>query len=180
MQQYSPNVTPSVWLAPYKWAVHLTVNKPRRYAISFAKIQQWVSGACYLCYNIYSVFKLYVCCVYLCHHMCKKTRWYCLRKTKAHSPWGFWCLDIIRFFCHQCRTHCLPREHSTKHSMRQGTHSKDGQGSQYQLCSECHYLWSAYWDAPRASTRACCVFCLAVSCLSTHFQGKRWKCTIGA
>lgn len=81
------------------------------------------------------------------------------------------------FLCRQCSPHCLPREHNTKHSGRQCICSKDGRGSQYQLCSECHYLWSAYSEAPRASTTVCCMFCHAVGCLSMHFQGQCWKCT---
>lgn len=81
------------------------------------------------------------------------------------------------FLRRQCSPHCLPRERNTKHSGRQCICSKDGQGSQYQLCSECHYLWSAYSEAPKASTTVCCMFCHAVGCLSMHFQGQCWKCT---
>lgn len=104
-----------------------------------------------------------------------------LKKHGGPSSQG---LPVSRYYlcslCHQCSFHCLPRNHNTKHSGRQCTRSKDGRESQYQLCSECHYLCSAYWEAPRASTRACCMYCHAVGCLSMHFQGQHWKCAIEA
>lgn len=62
--KYSPNVAPSVWLAPHKWTVHLIVNKLQRDLISAAEIQRWVSGACYLCSSNSSPFSLCPVCPY--------------------------------------------------------------------------------------------------------------------
>lgn len=171
-------------LAHWKRSLHLTVNKLGRYLASSAEIQQGLRRPCYLWQCNFSLFELSpVCpCTYIYIYTCVCVFMILLLKRDT-GPFSLGIL-VSRFdpCCRwrQCSSHCLSREYKTKNSMSQCTHSKDGQESPYQLCSECHYLWCAYWEAPRASTRTCCVFCHAVSCLSTHFQGQLWKCTIGA
>lgn len=90
--QYFPNVTPSVWLVPSKWSVHLTVNKLTGYLVSSAEIQWGVSAACYLWQDN---FNLTLACVSMFCCLLKNAWWYCLRKMQAHPPWGCFCLDII-------------------------------------------------------------------------------------
>lgn len=161
--------------------------------ISSPDCQHTEKISCFLCRDTSEVWVQLVICgrttsIYSSCVMCAPVplpvEKYMMLLLKKDAGSSFLGLPVSRYYLcfllHQCSSHCLPRERNTKHSMRQCTRSKDGRGSQYQLCSECHYLWSAYWEAPRASTRACCVFCHAVSCLSTHFQGQRWKCAIGA
>lgn len=126
--------------------------------VFFLAIRSGLSAACYLssCTTQVSTNS-----VPLSLEKCMAT--YCLRNMEAGPLWGCRCLDIIHVsFAFSATLIVYQEAVNTKHSGRQRTRSKDGRGSRYQLCGECHYLRSAYWEAPRASTRACCMFCHAL------------------